>query len=105
MTPLHRFKDMYNKVPGPLRSRYALVVYAFLIWMLFFDAFNAVYRWQIFSELRDARQQQAYYEEETALIRADLEELFTDGATLEKFAREKYFMKKPDEDLFVIIEE
>lgn len=96
---------MYNKVPGSFRSRYALVVYAFLIWMLFFDAFNAIERWQIFSDLRQARQQHTYYEEEIALIRTDLDELFTDAASLEKFAREKYYMKKPDEDLFVIIEE
>lgn len=102
---MHRLKDMYNKVPGPLRSRYALVVYVFLTWMLFFDAFNVVERWSLYRDLRAARQQYAYYEAEISSIRHDLDELFTDASSLEKFAREKYYMKRPDEDIFVIITE
>lgn len=100
---VHSINRLIHRVPASFRSRYALVIYVFLSWMLFFDAFNAVERWQLFSDLQSARQQYRYYEAEIAVIRNDLDELFTDASSLEKFAREKYFMKRPDEDLFVII--
>lgn len=98
-------QNMYEKIPGPLRSRYALVVYAFLIWLLFFDAFNLLYRWELYQELQQARQQKHFYQSEMKEIRADLNALMTDTSTLERFAREKYLMKRPSEDLFVIVPE
>lgn len=46
-----------------------------------------------------------YYEQEIKKTLEDLEELKTDPKTLEKFAREKYLMKKDNEELFVIVRE
>ena len=56
-------------------------------------------------ELQKLEDEKEFYQEEIKQIRADLEELKTDPATLEKFAREKYLMKKDNEELFVIVEE
>ena len=46
-----------------------------------------------------------FYKQETANTQAQLYDLMTNETTLEKFAREKYCMKKPNEDVFVIVEE
>lgn len=99
-----RFIGLYNKIPSLFKTRYALVLYTFVGWMAFFDPYNILNRWDLAAEVQEGRRQKQYYQEETALIRTELQELFTDETTLEKFAREKYYMKRPDEDLFVIVQ-
>ncbi len=56
-------------------------------------------------ELNKLEEEKGFYQEEIKQIRADLKELKTNPKTLEKFAREKYLMKKDNEELFVIVEE
>lgn len=55
-------------------------------------------------DLHVATSQTRYYVEETKKTQADLNQLKYDQKALEKYAREKYYMKKPDEDVFVIID-
>ena len=54
-------------------------------------------------ELKLLEQSKTYYEEQIAATRAELRQLKLNTATVEKYAREKYFMKRDNEDLFVII--
>ena len=54
-------------------------------------------------ELKLLEQSKTYYEEQIASTRAELQQLKLNTATVEKYAREKYFMKRDNEDLFVII--
>lgn len=56
-------------------------------------------------ELNKLEEEKEFYQDEIKQIRADLKELKTNPKTLEKFAREKYLMKKDNEELFVIVEE
>ena len=100
---LKKLKNIYSKVPAIFKTRYALAIYVFLVWMLFFDNFNAIKRTALQSELSKASKQCAYYKEEMVRIRAEMEELFTNDASLEKFARERYLMKRPDEDIFIFL--
>ena len=48
--------------------------------------------------------QKIYYEKQTQVATEQLKELQTDPANLEKFAREKYFMKKNNEDVYVLVD-
>ena len=57
------------------------------------------------TQLSDLEQQRDFYVKETAQVKKDLNELTTNRARLEKFAREKYFMKKDHEDVYVIVTE
>ena len=98
-----RIIKLYNSVPNFMKTRYAMVVYAFAMWMCFFDANNLFYRLSIYNELREARHQKAYYQEELQDIKAELKQLFSNNESLERFAREKYYMKRPDEDVFVFV--
>lgn len=50
-------------------------------------------------------EQKSYYLEKIEEVKKDREELMSDDRLLEKFAREKYFMKKETEDVFIIVEE
>jgi len=51
------------------------------------------------------QQEKDFYTKEIALVKKDLKELDSNLNSAEKFAREKYFMKKANEDVFVIVKE
>ncbi len=78
---------------------------AFVVWMLFFDKNDVVAQYEYRSQVNKLQEEKDFYVKEIAKVKKDLNELNTDLNTAEKFAREKYFMKKDNEDVFVIIQE
>ena len=62
-------------------------------------------RFKLGAKLRNLNREKEYYQEKIADVQKDREELMTDRELLEKFAREKYLMKKETEDIFIIQEE
>ena len=58
---------------------------------------------QLTDKLKDLENEKQYYAGEIAKNKKEIEELRTNTASLEKFAREKYLMKKDNEDVFVIV--
>ena len=94
-----------NRIFDLLRNKYFLSVAAFAVWMLFFDRNDMVSQYEYRSEVNKLQEEKAFYVKEIALVKKDLNELNTNLNTAEKFAREKYFMKKDNEDVFVIIKE
>ena len=93
------------KIPKFLKNKYALTSAVFLVWISFFDQNKLITQYQYRGELKKLEEEKNFYQEELKKIQADLNELQSNPKTLEKFAREKYLMKKDDEELFVIIEE
>jgi len=73
--------------------------------MLFFDRNNTINQIKLVYTLKGLNQQNDYYIEEMKKDSAQLVKLRVDSASLEKFAREKYLMKKDDEDIFLIVKE
>lgn len=57
------------------------------------------------SEIRQLEENRTYYQEQIQKDSARLHELTTDKDNLEKYAREQFLMKKPNEDVFVVLEE
>ena len=88
-----------------IRNKYFLSVAAFIVWMLFFDRNDMISQYEFRSVVDKLQEEKDFYEQETAKVKKDLNELNTNLNTAEKFAREKYFMKKDNEDVFVIIKE
>jgi cell division protein FtsB len=87
------------------RNKYFVCSLAFVVWMLFFDKNDMLSQYEYRSEVNKLEAEKEFYETETAHVKKDLTELTTDLNTAEKFAREKYYMKKDNEDVFVIIKE
>jgi len=87
-----------------MKNRYFLAASIFLIWIAFFDQNNLITQIQYRMELNKLEEEREFYQGEIKQIRADLKELKTNPKTLEKFAREKYLMKKDVEEIFVIVE-
>jgi cell division protein FtsB len=73
--------------------------------MLFFDRNDLMSQYEYRTQVNKLKAEKEFYTQETAKVVKDLNELTTNQIKLEKFAREKYLMKKENEDVFVIIEE
>lgn len=94
-----------KKLPKAFRNFYVVTFVIFLGWMLLLDSNNLVARYQLGSKLNSLEDEKAYYEQKIEEVRKDRSELFGDRESIEKFAREKYLMKKESEDIYVIVEE
>ncbi len=55
--------------------------------------------------LKELRENVQYYEEELAAVKKEENEVLGNSASIEKYAREKYFLKKDGETVFVLVEE
>lgn len=88
-----------------LSNKYFLVTTAFLVWMLFFDRNDFMSQYEYSTQLGKLQEEKEFYTKEISQVQKDLEELTTNRERLEKFAREKYHMKKDNEDVYVIIPE
>ena len=90
---------------GPLfRNFYAVTGISFLVWMTFLDSNDLITRFKMGSKLRTLENEKEFYQEKIGEVEKDKQELTTNRELLEKFAREKYLMKKPSEDIFTIEE-
>jgi len=83
---------------------YFLSIFLFLFWMVFIDSNSLIIHLRLTKKLWDLEDQKEYYQEKKLQIKAEREELMSNSELLEKFARERYLMKKPTEDLYVVIE-
>lgn len=94
------FKPLIKKLPAPLRNRYFLVLVFFFAWLVFFDKHNFWTQFQLQQSLNKLKADKVFYQEQIEQVIEEQKDLDQD---IEKFAREKYFMKKKNEDVFVIV--
>ncbi|MES2881519.1 MAG: septum formation initiator family protein [Bacteroidota bacterium] len=93
---------IFNKIPSFLKNKYLLTLTAFVLWMFFFDDKDILTQRTRTGNLRELQESKAFFTAEIAAERKALEELKSNPAAIEKFAREKYLMKRDNEDLFII---
>lgn len=73
--------------------------------MTVFDSNNFIELVKLRMEVADLEQKRNYYKSEIINVRKAEQELFSNNRNLEKFAREKYLMKKENEDLYILVSE
>ena len=95
----------FIQIISPFRNKFLLAGTGFIVWMLFFDRNDVFEQMDKGRELRELQESKTYYQQEIAAESKFAEELKNNPAIIEKFARERYFMKKDNEDLFIIQEE
>lgn len=94
-----------EKIPAPLRNKFIMVTAFFVVWMFFFDKNSIISQYKLQNTHQELKNKKTYFESEIAKAEKDHKELFTNDQTLEKFAREHYYMKKENEDVFVFVAE
>lgn len=95
---------LLTHIPSWLKSKYFIAFTAFAVILIFFDKNDLFTQLARHHELKELQQSKQYFTTQIALERKQLEELNNNPATLEKYAREKYLMKRDNEDLFLIPE-
>jgi len=91
-----------KKFVSILLNKYVLVLIFFVVWMLFFDQRDFFQQKEKRAELNKLEQKKAYYQQEIQKTKKELGDLQNSPAAVEKFARERYLMKKDGEDIFVV---
>ncbi|MDP5082302.1 MAG: septum formation initiator family protein [Winogradskyella sp.] len=92
------FKHKYLK---PFKNIYLLVLIVFVVWMLFFDAHSWLFHHELNSNIEELEYQKDHYRNEMAKDAKSIKELSTEEG-IERTARETYYMKKPNEDIYII---
>jgi cell division protein FtsB len=88
-----------------LSNKYVYTSLAFLVWITVFDRNNLIRQYKLTQELKMLQKEQHYYLEEIRKDSIAMVELLGSIEKLEKFGRERYLMKKDDEDIFLILRE
>ncbi len=96
---LNPFKPLVNKLPQGFRNRVFLILFIFVIWMLVFDKANVFTQYRLSKTVTRLHNDKIYYQNQIKEVEAQRLDMETNT---EKFARERYFMKANDEDVFVI---
>lgn len=94
-----------KKIIPFLKNKYLLTIAGLTVWILFFDKNDLKTQIEFRKEVKQLEEERNYYAKENAEITKSLKELTTNPKTVEKFAREKYLMKRDNEDIFVLVED
>jgi len=92
-----------DRVPRFLRSFYFLTTLSFVVWMFVFDSNDVLKQYDMYSKWRELQGEKEYYLKNIEIVKNDRAELLSSPELLEKFAREKYIMKRPGEDVFILV--
>lgn len=84
-----------------LGSRYTLVLLFFIVWMLFLDNQSYLDQRILNKQIDELEDNKTYYKEEIAKDERSIKNLKNPGQT-ERYAREKYYMKRDSEDIYII---
>lgn len=84
---------------------YAISTVAMLVWMFFLDTNDLTVQYRLWNELSSMKSEKAFYQQKIKELEKERRMVIGNPTLLEKYAREKYLMKKPKEDIFVIVDE
>jgi cell division protein FtsB len=96
------FKPLLNKIPSFFFDKYYLVISLFLLWLAFFDKNNLWSQYRLQQTYKKLEKDKVFFKTKLEALKVEKIDMANDK---EKFAREEYFMKAADEDVFVIEKE
>lgn len=86
-------------------NKYFISLASIGVWVTFFDKDDLISQYKLRQKLNQLKTEQTYYLEEIKKAKNNINELRNNTTSLEKFAREKYLMKKDNEEIFVIVKD
>ena len=88
-----------------LTNGYVITLIAFAVWMTFFSSNNLLSQRKLRKQLKDSKAEREYYLREIEINRRNIHLLDNNLEHLERIAREKFLMKRDNEDIFIFVEE
>jgi cell division protein DivIC len=98
-------KDKLKQLLKRFNNFYLFFGAGFVVWMLFFDSNDMYDQYLLHKKIDQLEEDRRFYQQNIVELKKEMKELQTSPKQLEKFARERYKMKKPKEDVFVIVKE
>lgn len=98
------FRTIYANLK-PFGRFYVISFAIWLVWILFIDNNNIRVVWHNYRKLQDLQEQKKYYQDMIVQVKKERDEVLGNQRLIEKWAREKYFMRKPTEDVYILVEE
>ena len=99
---MYKIKKLTAKIPKPLKNKYLITLLAFSFWILFIDDYNLIKQYQLQKDIDQLKSQKTYYLNEIKKDSTQFYRIQHTNEEQEKFAREKFLMKKEKEDIFII---
>ncbi|MFZ4634915.1 MAG: hypothetical protein ACOYNO_11965 [Saprospiraceae bacterium] len=99
--PNNPWNALWGMLPKWLQNRYAFATVLFLFVMLILDRHNALTQWRLYRAKQRLESDKVFYKAQIKDAREEAEDF---ELTKEKFARENYYMKRSDEDVYIIEE-
>lgn len=93
-----------NRLFTLVRNKYLLATLAFLVWMCFFDRYDLSTQYAYQQEKGKLEYQKEYYESEIGTIEQSIKDVQYNSNEIQRIARERYKMKKDNEDIYVVQE-
>jgi cell division protein FtsB len=93
---------LLSQIPSWLKNKYLLASVFFVVWMFFFDPKDWGVAYDKNAKLKELQKTEDHLTGIIKDTKEELEQLKTNARTIEKYAREKYLMKKDNEDLFIV---
>lgn len=98
-------KQLIEKIPPFFKNFYFLSSLFFLIWLSFVDSNDLFMQSELSGKQAELVKAKNFYEDKIMEVQNDKAALTNNPDLLEKMAREKYLMKKDNEDLFIVVKE
>ena len=95
-------KNLTSNLPRPFKNKYIITLLFFSFWILFIDDYNLIKQYKLQKDVEKLENKKAYYLFEIKKDSIELYHLKNTKEEQEKFAREKFLMKKENEDIFII---
>lgn len=86
-------------------NRYTIVGLVFIVWMIFFDQNSWITHRELDKQIHNLEIDEKYFSEHLDRENTKLKQLTDNPAEIERIAREKFFLKKDNEDIFIIQQE
>ena len=94
-----------EKLIAFVKNKYVVVLAVAAAWIVFFDNYNLRAQYKVSQQIQELEADRDHYREKIRSLDYEGQLLEHDVEELERLAREKYFMKKSNEDVFVVVEE
>jgi cytochrome c-type biogenesis protein CcmH/NrfG len=99
---MDKVKNFINNIPKPFKNKYIIILVFFAFWIVFIDDYNLIKQYQLQKNVERLENQKEYYLSEIEKDSAEFYHLQNTKEEQERFAREKFLMKKDNEDIFII---
>ncbi|QQR98025.1 MAG: septum formation initiator family protein [Sphingobacteriales bacterium] len=96
-------QELLDKIPSIFKNKIFYILFIYFIYLLFFNQYNLFSQSKLFKDLRELKKEEVIYTDMISDIKEEQKEIFKNKSTLEQFAREKYWMKRDSEDVYIFV--